>query len=326
MATREHVQRRNPKIARRASTRATATPTNLAKPGRPVLVATDGSRAAGAAIKFVRAMADAGAWAPEAMTVFEHMPIAIADVVLPPQPLYTEPELTQGVLAVIKRQLRLRGGAAWGLRVEFGNAARSIVDVAHAQKSQLIIIGLGKHGKLARLLGAETTARVCRLTDIPVLAIDASASKLPHTAVVAMDFGESSVRAAREALAVLRPPGRLHLLHVSWTLSAQSPNDPAWDRIYEAGVEQGFARLRKELARPKGIEITSEVRRGEVITSILQTVKDSSADLLAAGSHSQNVIDRLIIGSTTAQLLRASPCSVLVAPPDKSAASSTAEK
>jgi nucleotide-binding universal stress UspA family protein len=65
------------------------------------------------------------------------------------------------------------------------------------------------------------------------------------------------------------------------------------------------------------------VRRGEVITSILQAVKDTNADLLAAGSHSQGVIDRLIIGSTTSQLLRAARCSVLVAPPDKSAASST---
>jgi nucleotide-binding universal stress UspA family protein len=186
------------------------------------------------------------------------------------------------------------------------------------------VIGLGKHGKLARLFGAETAARICRLTDTPVLAVEQHAGSLPHRAVVAMDFGDSSVRAAREALALLQPPGRLHLLHVDWVANLYEPEDPAWDRTYTAGVEHGFKRLMEELTPPEGVTITWELRHGSVISTILKVSSEIEADLLAAGSHSQKVIDRLIIGSTSALLLRAARCSVLIAPPVKTTDSSTA--
>jgi nucleotide-binding universal stress UspA family protein len=316
MATRQRDQRKSRrKPLRRATLRAAAKTIDPLTPARPVLVATDGSRAAGAAIQFARAMSDVGLWQPEVVTVLAPLPVTVADVLLPGGPLLPEPALTEGLIGAIRRQLRRLGAASWNFRVEFGSAARSIVGLAHRSQAELIVIGLGKHGKLARLLGAETAARLCRLTDTPVLAIEAHAGALPHTALVAMDFGESSVRAAREALALLQPPGRLHLLHVNGTASATSLKDPAWDRTYADGVEHGFNRLTRELAPPKGIQITSELRHGGVISTILKVTSEIGADLLVAGSHSQTVIDRLIIGSTPGQLLRAARCSVLVAPP-----------
>ena len=322
MPTRDGAQRRIKKPAKRAASH-TAARTRVYPVPRPVLVATDGSKASGAAIQFASAMADAGAWKPEATTVFEPIPVTVADVALP-APAISEPESTQGLIGIVRRQIRRFGGASWSLQVQFGSVARAIVKLAHDHKSQIIVIGLGKHGRLARLLGAETAARICRLSDIPVLAVDMSLKALPHTALVAMDFGESSVRAAREALALLQPPGRMHLLHVSWTMDGHSLHDPAWDRTYAAGVEHGFDRLRMELSPPEGIEITSELRNDGVISSILKIAKDIDADLLALGSHSQNVIDRMIIGSTTSQLLRAAKCSVLVTPPIGPAGSSKA--
>lgn len=315
MTTRRRVQRKVRNVKHRFVTRAATRTPDLLKPARHILVATDGSRAAGAAIKFARAMADAGVWQPEVVAVLEPLPVTVAEVALPVGSLVSPPALTGGVIGAIRRQLRRLGSASWDFRIQFGSAARSIVEFAHARDAELIVIGLGRHGKLARLLGAETAARVCRLTSTPVLAVDAHAGDLPHTAIVAMDFGDSSVRAAREALALLRPPGRLHLIHVNWTMNMHSPPDPAWDRTYAAGVEHGFHRLTKELTPPKGIEITSELRNGGVISTILKVTSEIGADLLAAGSHSQKVIDRLIIGSTPALLLRSARCSVLIAPP-----------
>jgi len=317
MATRQRIHRKIRKATTHSVDRSEAASPVPHKPARTVLLATDGSRAAGAAIKFARAMADAGAWVPEVITVLQPLPVTVADVALPSSTFYSEPALTDGVIGSIRRQLLRLGGASWNFGFEFGSAARSIVELAHARKAELIVIGLGKHGKLARLFGAETAARVCRLTDTPVLAVDEHEGKLPHTAVVAMDFGDSSVRAAREALALLQPPGRLHMIHVNWTMSLRSLQDPAWDRTYADGVAHGFDRLQKELAPPPGIEITSELRHGGVIEEIVKAAKVFHADLLAAGSHSQNIIDRLIIGNTPAVLLREAKCSVLVAPPIK---------
>jgi len=317
MATRQRLAAKLRKLAHKAHVPRAEEPvvSRTTVAAIPVLVATDASRAAGNAVKFASLMASHGAWEPEALTVVEHMPIAVAEIALPPAPILSEPELTQGFLAAVKRQLRRFGGASWTLRVQFGSAVASIVDHAKERHVKLIVLGLGRHGKLARLFGAETAARVCRLSDTPVIAVDANATVRPRRALVAMDFGNSSVRAARTALSLLPAGGHLHLVHVRWALNGQTINDPAWERTYALGVEQAFGRLERELATD-GIRITSEMRTGAIVESILKVAREVDADIIGAGSHSQTIVDRLLIGSTPAQLLRAAKCSVLIAPPE----------
>lgn len=314
MATRQRTTRNTRKIPAAKQTRATPAPERTTA-AIPVLVATDGSRAAAAAIRLATLMAERGTWAPEAMTVLEPIPVSVADMTLGVPSVEYSDAFTNSLVGAIQTHLRRYGGSAWKLAVEFGSAATSIVRRGKDAKAGLIVLGLGKHGKLTRLVGAETAARVVRHSDAPVLSVDSGVRELPRTAVVAIDFGDSSVRAAREALALLQAPGRLHLLHVRWAMNGKTLDDAGWERTYAMGVEQGFQRLARSLNAPPGIEITSELRLGGVTKSILEVAKKLGADLIAAGSHSQTVIDRLIIGSTPAQLLRAAKCSVLVAPP-----------
>jgi len=283
---------------------------------RPVLIATDGSKVAGSAIRLARIMADSGEWAPEVVTVFEPLPVSVADVTLgAPAPAQVQ-AITDSVLGLIKNQVRRAGGADWRLSVEFGRAAPGIVRAVKERAAELVIMGLGEHGKLARMFGAETVARVMRHVNVPVLAVAFGERQRPFTALVAMDFGDSSVRAAREAYALLQAPGRLHLVHVRPKITAIAPfADAEWDAMYDAGAAHGFERVKGVLTHRPGIDITSEVRRGGVVESLLKVATRLRADVIAAGSHSQHVIDRLLIGSTPAHLLRAARCSVLVAPP-----------
>ncbi|HEX7938662.1 MAG TPA: universal stress protein [Gemmatimonadaceae bacterium] len=278
-------------------------------------MATDGSRLAGSAIRVARLMADAGRWAPQALTVLEPLPVAVADVSLGPPALAYQQGITEGLLGAIQGQLAHGGGSDWKLAVQFGRAAPVIARCAREAHADFIVLGLGKHGKLARLAGAETAARVVRLTDVPVLAVGESVRKLPSVAVVGMDFGDSSSRAAREALTLLQPPGVLHLLHVRWAVNGQTLGDSAWERTYADGVHRGFERVLRELGTRDGIKITTEYVKGDVVETILGAAKRLNADLIAVGSHSQTVIDRLLIGSTPAQLLRVAPHSVLIAAP-----------
>ena len=304
--------RRAPPVTRRASKAASRT--EVPRRTRPVLVAADGSKAAVAAIRFARSMEEAGAWKPEAITVIEHLPVAVADVALPMPLVITEPALTEGPVANVKRQMRRLGARAWPLRSEMGPAASSIIEIAKLHAAEVIVLGLGKHGKLARLFGAETSARVCRRSSVPVVAVDANAKGPPKSIVVAMDFGPSSIRAAREALELLGEGGRLHLVHVRWALNGQPLGDEAWERTYAMGVEQGFVRLLTQLARP-GVTITTEMKLGGILESLLKAIRERNADVVALGSHSQNMVDRLLLGSTAVSLLHAAKCSVLVAPP-----------
>lgn len=315
MATRHRSRRR---VTRATPTRPASQPpqeTAVARrTGRRVLVATDGSKASAAAIRLARSMEQTNAWIPEALTVIEHLPVAGADVMLPPPVAVMEPVLLEGPVAEVRRQLQRYGGRTWPFRSEIGGAPALITEYAKVHACEIIVLGLGKHGKLARLFGAETAARVCRHSDIPVLAVDEHAKRHPRSIVVAMDFGDSSVRAAHEALELLQPGGRLHLLHVRWALQGHTLRDEAWERTYAMGVEQGFLRLERELAR-SGITVTTELKLGAVLESILKVARERDADVIALGSHSQTIVDRMLLGSTPATLLRAAKCSILVAPP-----------
>jgi nucleotide-binding universal stress UspA family protein len=294
-----------------AATHPVATP---AAPAKPVLIATDGSTAAAAAIYFARLMADRGLWAPEAVMVLEPLPVAVPDIAMGIAAAPYDPSITGGVVGRVRTQLKRAGKASWEFTVQFGGVAPTIVRLARERQSKLIVLGLGHHGRLARFFGAETAARVCRHSDVPLLAIAPQTPKLPRVAVAAVDFGDSSVRAAREAVALLDPPARLHLVHVRWPTSHGMANDE-WDRTYERGVAIGFERLTKELERP-GVTVTTELLHGHVIETLLEQVAQLNAGLLAVGSHSQTVVDRLLIGFTAAELLRSARCSVLVAPPE----------
>jgi universal stress protein E len=284
---------------------------------KSVLVATDSSRAAAGAVKFARMMEQEGAWAPEALTVVEHVPVAVADVALPAPVMVMDLDFTAGSIAAARKQLNRFGGQAWELYSEIGSPAGAIVDLAKRRDVGLIVLGLGKHGKLARLFGAETAARVSRHAEVPILAVEPGRTKRPATIVAAMDFGPSSVRAAQEALDLLAPGGRLHLLHVRWAIDGQTVRDEAWERTYAMGVEQGFRRLAGEL-RHAGRTVTWELRLGGVLESILEVAKDLDADVIATGCHSQGIVDRIFLGSTPAYLLRTARCSVLIAPPTSS--------
>jgi nucleotide-binding universal stress UspA family protein len=283
------------------------------RPPTPVLLATDGSPAAAAAIRFARRMAERGSWTPEAVTVLEPLPAALPDMTMGVVSTY-EPVVTEGIVGRIRAQLKRTGLATWDLTVQFGRVAPTIVRRARERGSTLIVLGLGEHGRIARLFGAETASRVCRTSDVPVLAVSAQTRDVPHTVLAAVDFGTSSVRAAHEALALLGTPGRLHLVHVCASMGSPTGHDLDWERTYEAGVRHGFDRLTKELARA-GVTVTTSIKHGNVIEAIRAEADAIKADLISVGSHSQTVIDRLLIGFTAAELLRSAKCSVLVAPP-----------
>jgi nucleotide-binding universal stress UspA family protein len=291
-------------------------PTRIEPTTRPVLIATDGSRAASAAMKFARLMAAKGEWTPEVLTVMMPLPVSVGDMMLPAPSAQYAAMAAESVEHAIRRQLRRHGETSWKLITEFGRTVPAIVKLAHDRRASLIVLGLGHHGPIARMFGAETAIRVIRHTDLPVLAVHTSLRRLPSVAVVATDFSDSSLRAAREALAVLEPPGRLHLVHVRWSHNLTSFADSEWERAYMVAADAEFTRVRDLIGTRPGISITTKLLGGSVVERVLKEAAALRAQMIALGSHSQNVLDRLIVGSTPAEVLRSAPCSVLVAPPE----------
>jgi nucleotide-binding universal stress UspA family protein len=282
---------------------------------RKVLVASDGSRPSSAAIKLARFMAVKGAWAPEIVTVSLPLPVAVGDMMLPTPPVGYETIVNDSVLAGIRQQVRRYGDGAWDVTMEFGRPASAIVDAATRKRSELIVLGLGRHGRLGQLLGAETAAHVARHVKIPMLAVHERNWSPPRVAVAAVDFSNASVRAALEALALLEPPARLHLVHVTRSYNTTSFADSEWKRAYAAAAEEEFSRLKEKLGKRPDIEISSVLVTGGIVEKVLNEARYVHADMVALGSHDEKVIERLMIGSTPAQLLREAKCTVLIAPP-----------
>lgn len=281
---------------------------------RKVLIAIDGSRASNAAIRFVRRMAQLNLWAPEAITVAQPLPTYVGDFMLPAPPL-SQDVVQNGILIGLRTRLRRHGLPAWPANVRFGPTGWSILESAHEFGAKLIVIGLGKHGKLARLFGAETAGRVIRKSDLPVLAVHAKTRGLPRVVVAAVDFGEASDRAVVEAMQLVEPGGQLHLVHVMSPYNFTPVANGAWRLSYAEAVESSFARMRHLI--DSDIAIKTKLLTGGVADEVVKYARSVKADLITAGTHNQGVVERMLLGSAPADLLRKAPCSVLVAPPPR---------
>jgi nucleotide-binding universal stress UspA family protein len=282
----------------------------------PLLVATDGTESADAAIAAANAIAVRTGQRVELLAVHAPIPVVAAEVQLATTPSM-EAEACASLLAQVESQLtRLRIGHDWSMEVVSGDPAATIVKTAQNCGASLIIMGLGGHGIVDRMIGDELVLRVLRLGTTPVLAAAPSFLGLPTRAVAAMDFSKSSARALRTALDVVTPGGCIALAHVvsrdldpvNWTEASAG---------YNGTIGRAFDHILAEVGSDEVI-LSRKVLAGDPAKEVLQLTKETGAELIVAGSHGHNFLTRLLLGSVSTRLVRSGVCSVLVAPPDDS--------
>jgi hypothetical protein len=83
---------------------------------------------------------------------------------------------------------------------------------------------------------------------------------------------------------------------------------------YRASLLTRFQRLTDVLEIPAGVEVKTVAREGKPAERVLDYAKAHHADLVAAGRHGLNLLERLMVGSQTTAMLRDAGRSVLVAP------------
>jgi nucleotide-binding universal stress UspA family protein len=177
----------------------------------------------------------------------------------------------------------------------------------------MIVSGLGRHHVMDRLFGDETALRLIRASSVPVFAVASGTSQLPARIVVAVDFSETSLRAARLALEVAAPRATIYLTHVG-------PRDSVlrewngWGATYKHEVSVALVKMRKQLRVPAGMSVQSVMLQGDPATELLAFASTVAADAIATGSHGHGFITRMIVGSVTTRILRCATCSVLCVP------------
>jgi nucleotide-binding universal stress UspA family protein len=207
------------------------------------------------------------------------------------------------------------GDVRWHFEVADESPVEAIVNHARQLRAELIVIGLQRHGLVHRVVVGNLLRSVVRLAGVPVLAVRPDLVALPKRVVVAVDFGEASVRAASMARQLLADDGEMHLVHVV-TDSTHERSRPA--TLTGAGT---FTRALRDLAsmvddlRPgPGMTITSHVLEGEREAAIDGFAERVRADLLAVGSDEHPLFDRLVNRSVSMGLARMAHRSMLVVP------------
>jgi len=209
----------------------------------------------------------------------------------------------------------------WPVRISLGAPAYEILRYAESHGAALIVMGLRHHGVVDRILRDETTLTVARRARGVVLAVTPTLIGLPHRAIVGVDFGPASIRAARAALDVLghRPSTEgttLRLVYVDRSGVEGIRDDTAGEALIKhLGVDAAFEQLVRELAAPPGVHVESVIRHGVPAAELLACADESRADLIAVGSLRHERLERWILGSVTTEVIRDGRCSVLIIPP-----------
>lgn len=281
----------------------------------PVLAATDGSPASDGAVRIAYLLATRNGVPFRVLPVLEPAPFPVS-LVLPGWAESSEDARKGYLLDCVKAQLeRVRGIPTTELpEVELGRPSDVITRVAHAAAASITMVGVHRHGYVGQTIGEETALEVMRQATLPVLAAADTVSALPRRAMVAVDFSQSSVRAARAALSLVADGGTVTLVHIQPSTDYFAPAGPAWGSIYSSGATALLDRLCRELSNVDGVQVEAEIVAGAPAPRLLEVAKRGAFDLIAAGSHGPGLIERFLIGSVATQLVRGAECSVLVAP------------
>ena len=106
-------------------------------------------------------------------------------------------------------------------------------------------------------------------------------------------------------------PSRVTVISVAQPLY----RNPPWTGYADPKEEQDHRRLLEDVLvelRRQGIEAAAIEPVGDAAQSIVQAAHDQHADLVVVGSRHRGLVERLILGSVSAEVVVEAPCDVLV--------------
>ncbi len=286
-----------------------------------IVLATNGSAEAGAALRFAAALAAREQALLHVLTVLEPLPALPAQAAGAAYHTGFEMERGDEILKRAHAELAALPATPRSLATMLvGAPGPSIANAAEEWKADLIVVGAGRHGAVERFLAGDNVVRILRHARVPVITVPTGDGALPHDGIVAVDFGAASLAAARLAASLLGS-GSLQLVHIRPEIDIP-PTDPSgWSALYEAGANDLLTKLGDELRidNPR-LRVTSRLMKGHTATVLLDLIGRSGADLIAVGQHGHGVVDRLLFGSVAQAMVRSAPCAVLVTPAQEGAA------
>ncbi len=103
---------------------------------------------------------------------------------------------------------------------------------------------------------------------------------------------------------------RLHSLYVVPPMYAL---EGSFERVYTAMEDEGDDAVAAvaDRARAAGLDVTTEVRRGDPARQILSYTDEHGVNMVVMGTHGRTGLDRYLVGSVTEKVVRRCPVPVL---------------
>lgn len=222
--------------------------------------------------------------------------------------------------ALIRRDLAERvgniegdGSVSFEPTLGIGRAGGHLIDLAEAQRADLIVVGT--HHRRGPLRLGSVSSVVLHHSHASVLCAPPRAlptAEVPaiRRVLIATDLSPVSNAAIVQGYALLtgRFGGQVHLLHVAEPLEA-----PRSTSLEDPELVAKLRALVPEWARRYGIETATEVvHRGDVARAIRTVAARVGADVVCLASHGRSGVGRLVLGSIAEEVVREETRPVLV--------------
>jgi nucleotide-binding universal stress UspA family protein len=293
-----------------------------------VLLATDGSDSAAAALKFLAGFPFPAGSEAIVLSVIDNRSFPLDDEFGDAFgiDLQETREVQQGeterLLAATGQRLR-EAGWAGATQIRNGDPAEEIIQAAEEQDVDLVV--LGSHGTtgIGRFLLGSVSDRVLSHAPCSVLIVRAPAAPQPAAAagrdrwriLLAHDSSEASARAlslcaslplddTAEVTAV-----RVMPLVTGYRQDIQQQLNTIWQQKKQAAgasLEEAVQALRWSTPH-----VAAELREAEDVSAeILDMAEQSGTDLIMLGCKGRSAIQRFLLGSKTNRIARHAQCSV----------------
>lgn len=207
-------------------------------------------------------------------------------------------------------------------RIHSRGSSPAPVITEYAEKQDVDIVVMGTEGRrgVSRLVMGSVAGEVVRNAPCTVLTVPDGTTQTPAevkrvlTPVDLSEFSRPLLRAARDLTASFN--ASLDLLHVVEPLPFPVPLVGAvtiHDLIPDP-IEQSRRQLDRLVETSGGlpVSISTHVAEGHAAITIVEEAERNDADLIVMSSHGRTGLERVMLGSVTARVVRRASCPVCV--------------
>jgi nucleotide-binding universal stress UspA family protein len=267
-----------------------------------ILLATDSSEYSAGAVREAINMAKSCETKLYAMSVIEINPEFIA---LAPQLMEQQEKKAREYLEKI-RDMAAQENVECEIVIKEGDSPHKLI-IEEADKKDAELIVMGRRGRtgLAKVLMGSVTARVIGYTSHKVFVVPRASSIKWKTIVIATDGSKYSEAAARESIKMAkRCTGTSSLLALAVI--------PEYATEKETKTANNAVQEIKRNAEKESLKAETAVLKGKPSENIVKFAKEKNADIIVMGSHGRTGIQRLLMGSVTAEVIGHTDRAVMV--------------